>query len=309
MRWRQSASLRFPALGENCYKRAMETVFGERDTQTAHAAVPATRQLAGGRGWSVHDYVCEAGPGDRPFEERHDAVSIAAVVAGSFNYASDRGKALLHPGALLLGNFGACYECGHDHGVGDRCISVQLSPDYFAEIAATAAGSSTFRFPAAMLPSGREMLPHTVMLEAAGTSHDRLKTEEELVGFVAATVRALSGAAATAVRISAHDSRRLSRALRHIEQHAERTLDLDRLAAVAAMSKFHFLRIFRRGVGMTPYQFLLSIRLRRAALRLLTSPDAVSTIAFETGFGDLSTFNSTFRARFGMAPTAFRRAG
>jgi AraC family transcriptional regulator len=287
----------------------MDTVFGELDIQTARAGVLAARQLAGGHGWSVHEYVCEAGPDDRPFEERHDSVSIAAVVAGSFNYASDRGRALLHPGALLLGNHGACYECGHDHGVGDRCIAVNLAPDYFAEIAATAAGSSTFRFPAAMLPSGREMLPHTVMLEAAGKSRDRLKTEEELVGFVTAAVRALSGAAATAIRISAHDSRRLSRVLRHMEKHAERALDLDQLAGVAAMSKFHFLRIFRRGVGMTPYQFLLGIRLRRAALRLLTSPDAVSAIAFEIGFGDLSTFNGTFRARFGMAPTAFRRAG
>ncbi|MFI0844017.1 helix-turn-helix domain-containing protein [Mesorhizobium sp. IMUNJ 23232] len=287
----------------------METVFGERDTQTAHAGVPVTRQLAGGRGWSVHDYVCEAGPDDRPFEERHESVSIAAVVAGSFNYASDQGKALLHPGALLLGNHGACYECGHDHGVGDRCIAVKFAPDYFAEIAATAAGSSKFRFPAAMLPSGREMLAHTVMLEAGSKNREPLKTEEDLVGFVAATVRALSGAAAVSSRVSSHDSRRLSRALRYIEDHSDQALDLDQLASIAAMSKFHFLRTFRRTVGATPYQYLLGIRLRRAALRLLTSPDAVSAIAFETGFGDLSTFNSTFRARFGMTPMAFRRAG
>ena len=285
----------------------MDTVFGELDTQAVRA--PATRRLAGGRGWSVYDYVCTAGPDDRPFEERHDAVSIAAVVAGSFNYASDKGKALLHPGALLLGNHGARYECGHDHGVGDRCIAVQLSPDYFAEIAATAAGSSKFSFPAAMLPSGREMLPHTVMLEAAGSGRDRLQMEEGLIGFVAAVVRALSGVASTTVRVSSHDSRRLSRALRHIEAHADRALDLDQLAGIAAMSKFHFLRIFRRSIGMTPYQYLLGIRLRRAAMRLLTSPDAVSAIAFETGFGDLSTFNNTFRARFGTNPMAFRRAG
>lgn len=309
MRWRQSAAARFPALGENCYSGAMDTVFGELDTRAAPAGVPVTRQLAGGRGWSMHEYVCEAGPDDRPFEERHNAVSIAAVVAGSFNYASDNGKALLSPGALLLGNHGACYECGHDHGVGDRCISVQLSPDYFAEIAATAAGSSKFRFPAAMLASGREMLPHTVMLEAAGKNRDGLKTEEDLIGFVTAAVRVLSGTATVAARVSGHDSRRISRALRHIENHAERSLDLDQLASIAAMSKFHFLRIFRRSIGMTPYQYLLGIRLRRAALRLLTSQDAVSAIAFETGFGDLSTFNNTFRARFGTNPMAFRRAG
>ncbi len=289
----------------------MDEIVCERDIEAGCARTdgPVARRLAGGRGWSLGEYVCIAGPGDRPFEERHDAVSIAAVVAGSFNYASDSGRALLHPGALLLGNHGACYQCGHDHGVGDRCIAVQLSPDFFAEIAATAAGSSKFRFPAAMLPAKRDTLPDTVMLEARSNGRDILHIEEDLIRFTAAAVRALSGINAAAVRVSAQDERRVSRALRHIEQHADHALELDQLATVAAMSKFHFLRIFRRTVGMTPYQFLLSIRLRRAALRLLTSPDAVTKIAFESGFGDLSTFNNAFRIRFGMSPMAFRRKG
>lgn len=273
------------------------------------AGPPLSRRLASGQGWSVDEYVCRSGPDDRPFVERHDAISISAVVSGSFNYVSNNGKALLHPGALLFGNHGACYECGHDHSAGDHCLSIRFSPEYFAEIAATAAGSSAFRFPTAMLPSNRDMLPHTVILEARSRQRGHLQTEEELAGFVAAVVRALSGANPTIARVSAGDTRRLSRALRHIEQHADEQLDLDRLAAVAAMSKFHFLRVFRRTVGTTPYQFLLGIRLRRAALRLLASPDPVSTIAFESGFGDLSTFNSTFRVRFGMSPLAFRRAG
>ena len=43
------------------------------------ATAPAVRSLSRGREWSVSEYLCTAGPGDRPFEERHDAVSIAAV--------------------------------------------------------------------------------------------------------------------------------------------------------------------------------------------------------------------------------------
>jgi AraC family transcriptional regulator len=274
--------------------------------ETAESAPLASRRLAGGEGWSLYEIVCRAGPEDRPFEERHGNVSIAAVVAGTFTYQSDAGRALLHPGALLLGNHGACYRCGHEHGRGDRCVSLQLSPGYFGEIAASAAGSSRFRFPGAMLPASRSTLPHTVMLEAQG-GRDPLDREERLVDFVAAALRALSGAAPVAQRVSAADARRVSRAVRHIEAHSAEPLDLDRLASVAAASKFHFLRIFRRAVGLTPYQFLLSTRLRRAALKLLSGPDPVSAIAFESGFGDLSTFNAAFRARFGTAPQTFRR--
>jgi AraC-like DNA-binding protein len=277
--------------------------------EAAEKATPASRRLAGGEGWACYEIVCEAGPEDRPFEERHSGVSISAVVAGTFTYASDAGRALLHPGALLLGNHGACYRCGHDHGRGDCCVSLQLSPDWFGEVAASAAGSSRFRFPAAMLPASRRTLPHTVLLESRTGARDPLDTEERLVGFVAAALRALSGAAPSPQRVSAQDIRRVSRAIRYIEAHSAGPVDLDRLASVAATSKFHFLRIFRRTVGFTPYQFLLTVRLRRAALGLLSSRDRVSAIAYEAGFGDLSTFNAAFRGRFGAPPQAFRRQG
>jgi AraC family transcriptional regulator len=276
-------------------------------SSAALAETPASRRIAGGAGWSFHEFVCHSGPGDRPFEERHGAVSLSAVVSGAFTYRADNGRALLHPGALLLGNHGACFQCGHEHGVGDRCLSVQLSPAYFGEVAASAAGSSRFRFPAAMLPSDSAFLGNTVLLEALGREPDPLGIEERLIGFVAAALRALSGVAPAPQRISATDARRVSRAVRYVESHSAEPLDLDRLASVAATSKFHFLRVFRRAVGLTPYQFLLNTRLRHAALKLFESADPVSAIAYETGFGDLSTFNAAFRQRFGTAPQAFRR--
>lgn len=272
-------------------------------------AGPRTRCVARGADWSLYEHVCEAGPQDRPFEERHDAFSVAAVVAGTFTYASERGRALLHPGALLLGNHGACYSCGHEHSAGDICLSAQFKPDYFAEIAATAAGSSRFRFPASMLQARRDMLVETALLEAKRHARDRLGLEEALLRFVTNVVRTLSGKVADAVTVSALDERRVSRAVRHMEIHCEDTLDLDALAGVAAMSKFHFLRVFRRSIGVTPYQFLLGLRLRRAADRLLSSPEPVSAIAFGSGFGDLSTFNETFRQCFSMSPSQFRKRG
>lgn len=114
------------------------------------------------------------------------------------------------------------------------------------------------------------------------------------------------GTSSSPLRVSAPDERRISDVLRYIERHSTDALDLDQLAGAAAMSKYHFLRTFRRTVGITPYQFLLSVRMRRAAVRLLTSSEPVSTIAFEAGFGDLSTFNGRFRDQFGTSPTSYR---
>ena len=71
------------------------------------------------------------------------------------------------------------------------------------------------------------------------------------------------------------------------------------------MSRYHFLRVFRRLTGMTPYQYLISARMRRAALGLASTRRPVLDIARDSGFGDLSTFNHRFRATFGRTPTQY----
>jgi AraC family transcriptional regulator len=60
---------------------------------------------------------------------------------------------------------------------------------------------------------------------------------------------------------------------------------------------------------MTPHQFVLRTRLHRAAVRLRRSDEAVSVIAFDMGFNDLSTFNRRFRRVMGSSPSAYRAAG
>ena len=267
-------------------------------------ATPLARMLVRGEEWCVGDYVCHAGPQDRPFEERHETVTIAAVLAGRFCYRSDSGRALLYPGAFLLGNAGSCFECGHEHGTGDRCIAFHFAPDFFAEIAAAATGSSRFRFAAAMLPATRALTRPAAEIEAL--AQGPAAAEDAAVRLAESVLAATAGGAASAAAPSPREARRIAAALRRIEEHAEEPLALADLAAAAGMSKYHFLRCFRRIAGVTPYELLLATRLRRAALRLGATHLPVTTIAFEAGFGDLSTFNARFRRLFGVPPGAWR---
>jgi AraC family transcriptional regulator len=97
-----------------------------------------SRILAQADEWTVEDVVCTSGPRDRCFEERHTCFRVVIVCAGSFQYCSSRGRELMTPGSLLLGNAGQCFECGHEHGTGDRCLSFGYAPDYFERLAADA---------------------------------------------------------------------------------------------------------------------------------------------------------------------------
>jgi AraC-like DNA-binding protein len=73
------------------------------------------------------------------------------------------------------------------------------------------------------------------------------------------------------------------------------------------LSAFHFLRVFRRTLGVTPHQYLIRCRLRRAARLLLDDVLPVTTVAFEAGFGDLSNFVRTFGRAAGVSPQRFRQ--
>jgi AraC-like DNA-binding protein len=87
------------------------------------------------------------------------------------------------------------------------------------------------------------------------------------------------------------------------------TLDLDTIAAAVGESKFRLLRRFRAATGMTPHQFLVSIRVAHAR-RLLAAGVAPSGVAPMTGFADQSHLTRRFRGRIGFTPGRYReRAG
>jgi AraC family transcriptional regulator len=263
--------------------------------------------LASGPGWSVSDVACSAGPRDRPFEERHHAACIAAVTQGTFQYRSPRGSAVLAPGSVLLGDEGSCFECRHEHAGGDRCLAFHFAPDHLEAIVAAAPGARRTAFAVPRLPPLPVLMPLLAAAEAARDDGDERELEELALRLAGAVVMALAGVRRIARRPSPRDERRVTDVLRRIEVQSAEPLTLAGLAREAAMSPYHFLRTFRAVVGMTPYQFVLRTRLHHAAVRLRRSSASISTIAFDAGFNDLSTFNRRFRRLMGASPRAYRR--
>jgi AraC family transcriptional regulator len=91
-----------------------------------------------------------------------------------------------------------------------------------------------------------------------------------------------------------------------METHAEQPLDLATVARCVQISPFHFLRLFRRELGLTPHQHLIRVRIRRAIERLAETDRPITDIALDVGFEDLSNFVRTFHRHVGCPPSAYR---
>jgi AraC-like DNA-binding protein len=95
---------------------------------------------------------------------------------------------------------------------------------------------------------------------------------------------------------------RLGKAIALIESQYAESLGVDALSRAAGISRFHFSRMFRDALGMSPYQYLQRVRLERAR-ELLLGGNCVTDAALSVGFRDLGRFARAFREEFGCAPS------
>lgn len=92
-----------------------------------------------------------------------------------------------------------------------------------------------------------------------------------------------------------------------IQRRFAEPIGVDDFAQSARASRFHLSRLFRDALGISPYQYLIKVRVERAAERLRRSDASVTEVAFDVGFQDLGRFARAFRAQVGEAPAAYAR--
>lgn len=101
-------------------------------------------------------------------------------------------------------------------------------------------------------------------------------------------------------------ARRLHRVLEYIAANLSRPVSLTEIATIADMSAYHFARLFKVSIGLSPHQYVLNQRIESAKQLLLSGEDSVIDVALACGFNDPSSFSKTFRKATGVTPTQYR---
>jgi AraC-like DNA-binding protein len=240
--------------------------------------------------------------GARPTEEAYEHQRIVIVYDGAFQCRASRGSETLLPGSILLANTGCSYEYRHDHRWAERCVSFAYDPTVFEDIVRSAGLSSTSFQRSTLPPNARFAAIAQLLVGDRSTA-----SAEEWAYALAAEVLEEQADAKKSDPTSTHVERwRALEACRFIEARASEPLSLTAIAREMGISPFHFLRSFKRALGVTPHQYLVQTRLRRAAALTLQTPRPIVDIALAAGFSDLANFNRSFRRVIGCAPRLLR---
>jgi AraC-like DNA-binding protein len=252
---------------------------------------------------SVSEFRCSAGPGDTPFVEQYGCHSVSYVRKGSFGCRTRSRSFELVAGSILVGFPGDEYICSHDHVCGDECLSFFLGPELVEAI-----GDRTEIWRVGAAPPLPELMVLGELAQAAACGRSDIGLDEVGQLFASRFVEVVSGRSPEPVPVKARDRRRAVETALWIDANSRRNIDLEGAAGQAGISPFHFLRLFSSVLGVTPHQYLVRSRLRHAA-RLLADGDlAITDIAYDVGFGDLSNFVRTFHRAAGVSPRSFREA-
>lgn len=101
---------------------------------------------------------------------------------------------------------------------------------------------------------------------------------------------------------------RLQQVREYIHEHLHQDLKLVELSAIVQLSPYHFLRLFKQQMGITPHQYILQCRIEKAQFLLQHTELSVAEIATRTGFCDQSHLTRCFKRLVGVTPKQLLQA-
>ncbi|MCB8821340.1 AraC family transcriptional regulator [Microvirga rosea] len=240
----------------------------------------------------------------------HETYAIAAVLSGceTFFYRGEQHYA--GPGSVAV----VCPDEIHDgapHGDGFEYRTFYPSVELMREVAEDVAGRPLLSPPwfSQAIISDPDLARAHARLHAC-LCHDDIGTSEmeqdvRLVAYLSLLIA--RWAELDAPPSLSYGPKGIARVRDYLDAHLDQEAELSVLAAMAGLSRSHFIRAFQKETGLTPHAYLLDRRFR-AARRLLERGETPGIVAATCGFFDQSHLNRVFKARMGITPGAYRAA-
>jgi len=235
-----------------------------------------------------------------------DTIVIARAASDLFAFPGIASTCVSH-GSVLFVPADTCTCIGL--GDGHSAIVLSACPSIRQKVPLQPAQAQGLALSTAVLLQGQHQLGEIIAMIRRTAVHATPPPDNELHLLVELLLWNIARTAAIAPPAGQPRLRRrhIERIDRFIDDNLESGLRLQHLAELVGMSRYHFLRCFKRATGLSPLQYVLTRRVDRAQALLAEGQESIAEIAHATGFSSQSHLNAMFKRHFGVTPGAYRR--
>lgn len=238
---------------------------------------------------------------------RHDSYVVAVIEAGAEALSARGVRWRAAPGEIVLLNPDELHD-GQAAGPAFRYRVFYPTPAMMRAAAVDLADGAERPAPG----FGPVIVDDPMLARGLLAAHVASKDEPDALARDSALTAALAAllhrhAAASTLPRAGAEPRRVARVTAMMRAEPELPFALDDLAAEAGLSRFHFLRVFRKATGQTPHAFLVNQRINRAQA-MLRAGERPAEVAVACGFADQPHLTRIFRRIVGVTPGQYARA-
>lgn len=106
--------------------------------------------------------------------------------------------------------------------------------------------------------------------------------------------------------ITFNTTNKIKLVLNYINDNYSEDISINTLAELCDYSEYHFMRFFKKHIGLTCIQYINNLRLEKSSILLTSTNNAIMDISLEVGFDNLSYFNKLFKRKYNLTPKEFR---
>jgi AraC family transcriptional regulator len=262
--------------------------------------------------YQVTDFKCYCDLCSVSAVEYNESFCVSFIRKGFFGYRTFRRNDEVHAGRILISKPGYEHVASHIDGQPDITTVFEFTADFFKQIQEQY-GQGVLKnndIHSLLLQSNPELdyLHDRICKRIEKGNTPNLQIDEMVIELLDRVMSILTPASIPVLTdsLKQYHLTTVENARAYILDNFSNNILLQQIASHCLVSPFHFSRIFKSIMNISPHQYLTGVRLNHAKVLLTTSQQSVTDIAFACGFNSLEHFVTTYRQRFKVSPSTHR---
>jgi AraC family transcriptional regulator len=266
--------------------------------------------------YKITDFACHCNICSVSNPEYNESLCISFIRKGFFGYQTFRRNDEVHAGRILISKPGYEHIASHIDDHPDITTVFEFTTDFFKEMQEQYKQASWFLtnndIHSLLLQSNAELdyLHNNIWKKVEKGNGSKLQIDEMVIDLLERVIGVLTNSKPVppvADSLKQFHLATVENARTFIFENFAQNVSLQQLAKHCLVSAFHFSRIFKTIMNISPHQYLTEVRLNHARVLLTTTGQSITDIAFGCGFNSPEHFATAYRQRFKESPSSYRK--